>query len=119
MKNYIEMSDFEINRAVALGLGCKVRSSAFGTDYYFTDDDKAYNPCAPHAPVEDFNPCKSWDDAGPIIEKYSISLSKVKNKLTGGWVAEIHGESMSFAMFRDNNPLRAAMIVFLMMQEGK
>lgn len=117
MKNYSEMSDFEINRAVALCLGCKVRPSAFETDYYFTDDDKAYNPCAPHGPVENFNPCNSWADAGPIILANKITISApMEYDQNADWLA--YPASDSDICVSHPKPLLAAMIVFLMMQEG-
>jgi hypothetical protein len=59
-----------------------------------------------------FQPCNSWADAGPIIEKENISLIFG----FGHWDAmSPDGESLQA---EEVNPLRAAMIVFLMMQES-
>ena len=75
-----------------------------------------------------FNPCKNPADAWPIIVGNKISIVSLDKK----WLAApvdtvidgITGDSevcfyaSSDAVF-DANPLRAAMIVFLMMQESK
>ena len=58
-----------------------------------------------------FQPCNSWADAGPIIEKYGIGLKRQSN---GVWVSTQPGGL--WPKYHEN-PLRAAMIVFLMMQE--
>lgn len=115
--NYNEMTDLEINKAVALALGCHIRKSAFGTDYYFTDDYKAWDKCAPHGPVENFDPCNSWADAGPIIEREKINI-EYRYDCNGFWLAGFGSGKGSHA-FLQKKPLRAAMIVFLMMQEEK
>lgn len=110
--NYNEMTDLEINKAVALALGCHIRKSAYDTDYYFTDDDKAWNKCAPHGPVENFDPCNSWTDAGPIIERYRITIMPASQG--ENWMAQAFEYAVADVSTR---PLRSAMIVFLMMQE--
>ena len=62
-----------------------------------------------------FQPCNSWADAGPIIEANEISLNSVYE---GGpcWLS-VAGDDGELG-HTDTNPLRAAMIVFLMMQEN-
>ncbi len=114
MKNYSEMSDSEINKAVAFALGSRIVKSGFNTDYYWYE--YGFIHLAPMGPVENFDPCKSWADAGPIIEANEISLNSVYE---GGpcWLsfAGDDGETVH----TDTSPLRAAMIVFLMMEESK
>lgn len=109
--NYSEMTDLEINKAVALALGCHIRKSAYDTDYYFTDDDKAWNKCAPHGPVENFDPCNSWTDAGPIIQSNRFYVDPI---FMSDWCVTTECDT-----YREihKNPLRAAMVVFLMTQE--
>lgn len=116
--NYSNIKNHDINRRVAIALGCHVRKSAFDTNYYFTDDDKPWNKCAPHGPVEDFRPCEDWADAGPIIQEYGIELGY--DGITWQASSSLHG----IAPYDDwknypESPCRLAMIVFLMMQEGK
>lgn len=98
--NYSEMSDFEINKAVAFHIGLSTVIAAENLE---------------------FNPCNSWADAGPIIEKYRITM----NAQFGGWfcfvstaktMSQLEEGNHHFSHMHDN-PLRAAMIVFLMMQE--
>ena len=74
---------------------------------------------------KEYNFTDSWSDAGPIIEKYGIAVAAVANS---EWMAQCttkldgpfkSGEShYSFKEYSSKSPLRAAMIVFLMM-EGK
>ncbi|HCR2010148.1 TPA: DUF2591 domain-containing protein [Enterobacter asburiae] len=60
-----------------------------------------------------FDPCHSPADAWPIIESNRISI---RNRYEGDWKAENEwGESRFHVAC---NPLRAAMIVFLMMQDA-
>lgn len=61
-----------------------------------------------------FNPCNNPEDAWPIIiaKKIGIAPAKVGDK----WAA--HYRNWDIAITH-TNPLRAAMIVFLMMQESE
>lgn len=108
MKDYGAMSGFEINCAVANVVG------SFQFDENNGHPFKTISDLVNEDRVHCFNPCNSWADAGPIIESNLITITP----LTSGkswqafcWAGEIE--------FRDKNPLRAAMIVFLMMQESK
>lgn len=123
MKNYSEMSDFEINYSVAekvLTFDELVAVPMFGGAVRWSEGDRdGWNH---------FNPCNSWADAGPIIEKNLIDLEAIY-KFTdeseehiapiGVWAARAVVEGDSFPRCEDVSPLRAAMIVFLMMQESK
>lgn len=59
-------------------------------------------------PLSEYDPCNSWADAGPIIERNGICLIPLKK----GWLTGFNGVDV-----KDDNPLRAAMIVFLMMHD--
>lgn len=120
MKSYSEMSDFEINCAVG-----KLMPNAV----CFNDDGEPYTLEPDSCPAysgSDFNevnfePCNSWADAGPIIMKSLIGIKPV-SLFVGGhrWFAFEGDAGKEFNLkAADNNPLRAAMIVFLMMQESK
>lgn len=109
---YSEMTDLEINKAVA---------SACLDEWY----DNGI--CVVRCDDEDrniFNPCNSWADAGPIIHKYGIAIAF--DEFEQEWVAfsEFLFDKCGWDMdvepkkyHHHKEPLRAAMIVFLMMQE--
>lgn len=124
--NYSELTDFEINCAIAITLGM---SHAFffpksEDDFCEGIEPKGRGPIWQSGKYEVkgyrvsngncFNPCNSWADAGPIISANKISVEFYDC-----------GLSLAFSLNNmecnqeDNNPLRAAMIVFLMMQEPK
>lgn len=92
MKNYSEMSDFEINKEVAIATGLDL--SGVTQENYWMYNMKDY--------------CNSWADAGPIIEKFRITIDSD----TDVWFA-----SDDKHCHTHYNPLRAAMIVFLMMMK--
>lgn len=89
--NYSEMSDEEINLAVD------------ATIYHDPYD----------APDSDY--CNSWADAGPIIEKFGIGLMPFKKSPAKAW--PLSTGLLSNASVEHENPLRAAMIVYLMMHD--
>jgi len=109
MKDYSKMSDFEINKEVAIVLGYKCRKdpSCFDDSEVVSFDrkDKIYRT---------FNFCGNVSEAWPIIVENHISISAYFNN--DGWCADHDSE-----IFEDDeqNPLRAAMIVFLKMKESK
>lgn len=68
----------------------------------------------------DFNPCNNPADAWPIIAENGITLAFQD----GNWWADnlaywVDGVEWNIGGIIDKNPLRAAMIVFLMMKEGE
>lgn len=123
--DYSKMSDFEINLAVAyiaIGSGGYDWSSDKKEVYLATMDGGEFLPNAY------FNPCNNPSDAWQIIIDNKISIVSLDNK----WIAApvdtvidgITGDSevcfyASYDAVSDVNPLRAAMIVLLMMQDAK
>lgn len=104
MKNYSEMSDFEINKLVAICLGVKPRKTIS-----FIGKEKDIYP--------DY--CNNPSDAWPIILSSLIALKPVKLYVGGHrWFAS-KGDGDFGLKFASNNPLRAAMIVYLMMKESE
>lgn len=116
--NYSELSDFEINKRVAVALGIE-------TDCYFSEISQqvtlhviggvAQEKCV------NLDYCNNPSDAWPIIVENGISIEKKSNK-TDFWraamweqISDNEFSSIHQAYFK--NPLRAAMIVYLMMQE--
>ncbi len=100
----------QINREVAEKLGGSVINGL--------------SPCEPCVVVTwkdgslnlEFDPCNSWVYAGPIIEQQRISLVtagryKGKSKPEDTWVAK-----SNHIKIRNDNPLVAAMLVFLEME---
>lgn len=114
--NYSEMTDFEINCAVARGMGIE------GMVFFDVDSSICSGPVwnVASGVTDDsiqvsrgnaFNPCNSWADAGPIIEKENISLTCHQSR--DEWAAIFNRHCMS----ANQNPLRAAMECFLMKKE--
>lgn len=118
--NYSEMTDFEINKAVAIAEG----HSCYYGDGSFTNGLMGRKVTVKgNGVVGCMDFCNSWADAGPIILSNKISLHAPS--LLESWSAEFVGSDedvndgyeVDYFHHRDKNPLRAAMIVFLMMQE--
>ncbi|WP_374063506.1 phage protein NinX family protein [Klebsiella quasipneumoniae subsp. similipneumoniae] len=97
--DYSKMSDFEINWKVAFHIGLRTVEKAESGD---------------------FNPCNNVSDAWPIIVSNKISLYAFKEEAAdrrGAWGAE--GCEITSPFHFNDNPLRAAMTVFLMMQDAR
>lgn len=120
MTDYSKMSDFEINVAVfeALHNGspdCKEGDKGAMALISFEADVVGGEVVEIEVERGAFNPCNRADDAWPIIAENKISIySAIRGDSRGEWGAEACStEHFHF----HNNPLRAAMIVFLMMQD--
>lgn len=115
MKNYGDMSDFEINKAVALIVGVTFNDD--GEPVRFVEcDTGAY---ADFNEIE-FDPCNNPEDAEPIIIENRIGTIPAPDN--GLWKAahrKIGNDDTPYHFTQDKNPLRAAMIVFLKMNEDK
>lgn len=117
MMDYRKLSDFEINLRVAeivVDYDCISRLPYTDMAVHWGDG----------ANWHVFNPCNNPADAWPIITGNGISLYHDN----GNWQAEMtyyapvgaFGTDETCSKFVDDkNPLRAAMILFLMMQEPK
>lgn len=114
MTDYSKMSDFEINKAVAehegvRGFNCENIGDASALRF---QNWKELDYCN--------NPADAW----PIIINNNISLHAPR--LKEGWMADFVGSdedvndgfSVEYFEHHNSNPLRAAMIVFLMMKEA-
>lgn len=97
--NYSEMSDFELNRAVGMATGDA------------TVSEPVFNQVIRNSNGKQFDPCNSWADAGPVIEKNKICIMAY----AGRWTASAENGAFDYISFSNENPRRAAMIVFLMM----
>lgn len=127
--NYELMSDFEINKVVAEKLGFEVRVSSWAiaardesVPYCEFLKGDVYYINTPRNNVDLPNYCNNPADAWPIIVENEISIvDPVSCGLDEKWIA-----SKFYPKFNkkdidwdDKNPLRAAMIVFLRMNEGE
>ncbi|EFN7975396.1 TPA: phage protein NinX family protein [Escherichia coli] len=119
--DYSQLSDFEINRMVGdiifKGLwACKPETSGNNTNkWYYGNADTTFEPLNP---LPDY--CNDPRAAWPVIAKHQISICAYERN-NHGMKNEYWWEADRFCEFItiDNNPLRAAMIVFLMMQENQ
>lgn len=105
--NYEELSDFEISSRVAAAISkTDFEVNNFEIVRYFCNGQHLDEP-------EVFDPCNNPEDAWPIISENRISV--VFSSSDVAYVSDV--ETKKVAMHR--NPLRAAMICYLMMQEKK
>lgn len=112
MTDYSKMSDFEINKAVAISQGfapencdiAKRGSSLVGVDW---DEDTG-------SATKVFDYCNNPSDAWPIIAEHEINILWNWNE------SRLHGATANpIYEYEHGNPLRAAMIVYLMMKESE
>ncbi|WP_320705360.1 phage protein NinX family protein [Enterobacter cloacae] len=126
--NYSQLSDFEINKRIAIALNIDMHffipesENSFDLEVLPSEMGPIWQTSAhmvlQYSPSNGncFNPCNNPADAWPIITDNKISIyAAVLCDSRGMWGAE--------ASFTDhyhfhNNALRAAMIVFLMMQDA-
>lgn len=115
MKDYSKMSDFEINKAVAACLGVEVQE---WNGKIFGGVERSIDNVTSVVGVIDY--CNNPSDAWPIIHGNDIMLNP--NCADELWKAEqgfrekpsgFYGVATAY----NKNPLRAAMIVYLMMKD--
>ncbi|HDR2728521.1 TPA: DUF2591 domain-containing protein [Enterobacter roggenkampii] len=122
--DYSQLSDFEINKRVSVAAGLNVNM--------FFDVDEAYarGPVwtAPsgncYAGIKSskgspFDPCNDPADAWPIITENRIGIIPAPD--AGKWKAahrEVGEDDTPHHFTQSDKPLRAAMIVFLQMQDA-
>lgn len=125
MKDYASMSDFEINSAVHNALRDKPYELTFHGGGKITWKDKDSGRVIETGVVgytknglHDY--CNNPADAWPIIAENGITLAFQD----GNWWADnlaywVDGVEWNIGGIIDKNPLRAAMVVFLMMKESE
>lgn len=105
--DYSQLSDFEINKRVAQLHG------GFALTLAVIDSPpsgKSFHPGR-------FDPCNNPADAWPIITDNKISIYAMSEAdARGKWGAEAFYPNEAYHF--NDNPLRAAMIVFLMMKDA-
>lgn len=108
MKDYASMSDVQVSKAVGDAIGIQ----------WANLDDNYHELCywpEPDDELRIFDPCNNPADAWPIITDSMISIRPVGDD---GQLWEASGMDGMKADY-DKNPLRAAMVVFLMMKEDE
>ncbi|EGT3592065.1 DUF2591 domain-containing protein [Proteus mirabilis] len=106
MNKYTELSDFEINKKVALHVGGFALSLTVVDDGYKTEGNRG-----------NFNPCNNPADAMPIIIENKICMNYVDIDI--GWGAcHFDGEKGELEVY-DKNYYRVAMICFLLMKDAE
>lgn len=107
MMNYQEMSNTQINVEVAKALG-------FDSKLFLEAVECGEKPLY----GEIFDPCSSWNDAGPIAEEFKIAAAHYKKG--DGYIWHVFGPGdINYSQIYDSNPRRAICIVFLMMKGGE
>ena len=113
--DYSKLSDAEIAANVLIAQGYKLIDDGYGYSIYISDSGrKDTGPKASKQFV--FDPCNNAADAWPIIVGNRVSLDSIYDR--GEKWLSFAGEDGEFRS-TDANPLRASMIVFLMMQESE
>jgi len=118
MNKYTKLSDFEINKKVAINVG------GFALSLMVFDDRngvvKKNIPNIGSRVFTEFNPCNNPADAMPIIIENNISLRAPT--ITDRWKAEFIDEYGNYVGYRralNKNPLRAAMELFLLIKDAE
>jgi len=115
--DYSIVPDYEINKLVAYQLGYTEQGEGWidnydGIYWYILKPEEGYRYSLP-------NYCKSWAEAGPIIQKESICLEKQTDRCCDDCMEVFERDTWEASHCTENiwcedkNPLRAAMIVFL------
>ena len=108
MTNYSELSDPEINNRVAEALGL---AHTFKWSVKMENGDWMSGDSIP-------NYCNSPNDAWPIILENKIDIEHELSEVATARIYQLNGARDGFdSIYQiDRNPLRAAMIVFLMIK---
>ena len=129
MTDYSKLSDFEINKRVAMALNIDMHffisesEDSFDSEVLPSEMGPIWQTSADmvlkYSPSNGncFNPCNNPSDAWPIIVEHHIAVVPYRHTLPQAWPTAF-GLRSRFTT-EDANPLRAAMIVFLMMQDKK
>ena len=119
--NYSDLSDFQINKLVAGALGIKVAENQFFYLGYRDESVVIVSRYSEADAVVDY--CNNPSDAGPIILKNKISINCYKEGDSDYWESSSYdsknNEKKRHFANDDKNPLRAAMIVYLMMKDAE
>ena len=124
MKTWDDWSDFDISKAVADSLNidwhCKP-DGKLNSSYSWVYSDSYGKRDGNPIDLPDY--CNSWADMGPLMVEKNIGVWPLVRHGIDSWIAKFFGSAAdSFVTtfsFECKNPLRAAAIVFLMMNGVK
>jgi hypothetical protein len=120
MKDYAEMSDFEINKMVAMTIEGvdfdNAGNAKYAVDCFIKSmDGESVNVLwSGNEEYSFFNPCNNPSDMWPLIVENKMDVCYIDSHNIWKVFAIKDSEIISY---EDKNPLRAAAIVFLMMNE--
>ncbi|WP_312284623.1 phage protein NinX family protein [Yokenella regensburgei] len=109
MMDYSELSDYEVSKRVAMVVG------GFLEEDFCESHSVIFRRHGRHQ-YSFFEPCTNPSDAWPIIESNKINVEWHQWKDDSDKPYALNNATMISRY--DDNPLRAAMIVFLMMQDS-
>lgn len=112
MKDYSKMSDFEINNEVAM-----LWLKDYRYEYYqhgTCDGVEVYSECWF---VDRYDYCNNPSDAWPIIVENGVSINHGGMLVGGKWIDYWYCGDGKGNCCNGDSPLRAAMIVYLMMKD--
>ena len=109
--NYEEMTDFEINKAVAATLGFDALQAE-----YSSGEESSDVYCIGNGTCGFKNYCGRVEDAWPIIVESKIDLEWGNDGFMCAAQYNHTGDDIDFH-WHDKNPLRAAMMIFLKLKE--
>lgn len=115
--NYEELSDYDVNEAVAKKLGVVDKDFKVDNSWTWKEGNVAiYRDHHTRDLFKDY--CNSPSDAWPIIVKYGISIWQAcsASDNSGLWNASI-GDVLSPKVEWTERPLRAAMLCFVKMKD--
>lgn len=111
--DHSKLSDAEVAAKVLIAQGYKLIDDGYGYSIYISDSGR--KDTGPKASKQFlFDPCNNPADAWPIILCNRITLMPASKG--DKWMAQVFDHAIADV---STNPLRSAMIVFLMMQESE
>lgn len=117
--DYESLSDFEVNKAVAEALGERLynNGASGAANHVAIKFTRAIGGAVHYNPFLEVDYCNNPSDAWPAIVENRINI--IAEWPDKGWYCNVTPTVATIKYHSDDNPLRAAMIVFLKMMEAK
>lgn len=119
MNKYTGLSDFEINKAVAISIGfpCYYGDGSYTNGLGLRAAIVRGRNNRGNYMLGGFDPCNNPSDAMPIIIDNKIGMNFVNNDI--GWAAIDNCENKGELEAYDKNYYRVAMVCFLLMKDAE